>query len=432
VRSRSPPLTEIALTASWQRCADRYRLDPAFGGIPQRLSGTELSSVRHDIDEVALLASEELDRLHALARTVGYATILAEPGGSIVERECRSTDIERFDRFGVTPGAVWREEIAGTNSIGTCVIEEQPVSVHRKEHYCRRNASFSSAGAPIFGSNGRLVAVLSLGCCEPRVSDRAHAFALAVVADWSRTIQERLFREVFRTATIIALYCESDESTALLAVDDDRAIIGANRAARATFGLDDTHMRLGHSLWRIFKAAPALLQNKYAADISVGVEAEGGGIWQALVTHPEYPSRSRSNPLEASFHTRARAGVLSRMRQTASRRLTGGGLSARARRKVVEHVDLNLGANICLEDLADAAGLSVHHFARAFKQTMGLSPHRYLVQQRVERAAELLGTTDRPLSQIALDVGFADQSHLSRNFTRFTGSTPNAFRRAQR
>jgi AraC-like DNA-binding protein len=109
-----------------------------------------------------------------------------------------------------------------------------------------------------------------------------------------------------------------------------------------------------------------------------------------------------------------------------------GGLTVRAQRRVLLHIKANLDGSIMIEDLADIAGLSVHHFARAFKQTVGMSPHRYIVQQRVEKAAQLLGTTNRPLSEIALEVGFADQSHLSRNFNRFTGSTPNAFRRAQR
>jgi transcriptional regulator GlxA family with amidase domain len=99
---------------------------------------------------------------------------------------------------------------------------------------------------------------------------------------------------------------------------------------------------------------------------------------------------------------------------------------------VLEHIRSNLDGSIQVEDLAMAAGLSVHHFARAFKQTIGVSPHRYLVQQRVERAAQLLGATDRSLSEIAAEVGFADQSHFSKNFNRVTGSTPNAFRRAQR
>ena len=78
------------------------------------------------------------------------------------------------------------------------------------------------------------------------------------------------------------------------------------------------------------------------------------------------------------------------------------------------------------------AGLSVNHFARAFRQSTGLAPHAYLVQRRIERAERLLSRTDLPLSEIALAVGFADHSHFARHFRRLTGATPSVARWQQR
>jgi AraC-like DNA-binding protein len=76
--------------------------------------------------------------------------------------------------------------------------------------------------------------------------------------------------------------------------------------------------------------------------------------------------------------------------------------------------------------------LSEFHFARAFKQSLGVPPHRYLIQRRIARAAEIVKTTDKPLSEVALDVGFSDQSHFTRLFVRVTGETPRAFRHRHR
>ena len=89
--------------------------------------------------------------------------------------------------------------------------------------------------------------------------------------------------------------------------------------------------------------------------------------------------------------------------------------------RVREYIEGHLSENIELETLADIAGLSKWHFARAFKQSVGTPPHFYLLQRRLERAQELLAETDLSLAQIALRIGFSDQSHFSRRFRMFLG-----------
>jgi AraC-like DNA-binding protein len=106
-----------------------------------------------------------------------------------------------------------------------------------------------------------------------------------------------------------------------------------------------------------------------------------------------------------------------------------GGLSAGTLRRINEYVERQLSDTISLHDLALVAGLSDCHFARAFKQSVGMPPHRYIMHRRVDRATVLILTTDRPLSQIALEVGFCDQSHFSRLIARATGQTPRKLRR---
>jgi len=109
-----------------------------------------------------------------------------------------------------------------------------------------------------------------------------------------------------------------------------------------------------------------------------------------------------------------------------------GGLAPGALRRVREHVEKNLTEKLRTEDLATVAGLSPGHFNRAFKQSTGQPPHQYVLQRRVSVASELLEKTDRALADIALDVGFADQSHFSRTYASVTGETPSACRRRNR
>ena len=105
-----------------------------------------------------------------------------------------------------------------------------------------------------------------------------------------------------------------------------------------------------------------------------------------------------------------------------------GGLPPRALRRVREYIEDHLEETISIEALAGIVGLSMYHFARAFKQSEGLTPHEYLVRCRVRRAQELLASTDLPLSEIALASGFSDQSHFARRFREHVGITPSSYR----
>ena len=76
--------------------------------------------------------------------------------------------------------------------------------------------------------------------------------------------------------------------------------------------------------------------------------------------------------------------------------------------------------------------MSVSQFGRAFKKATGLTPHRWLVQRRLEQAMDLLLGSNLPLAEIALDCGFSEQSHFTRTFTRLVGTSPGEWRRRRR
>jgi AraC family transcriptional regulator len=106
-----------------------------------------------------------------------------------------------------------------------------------------------------------------------------------------------------------------------------------------------------------------------------------------------------------------------------------GGLSPSQARRAKELLSANLSGGILLTDLATACNLSVRQFTRAFRQTTGMAPHRWLLQRRIEKAQDLLARSTRSLAHVAADCGFADQSHFTRVFTRAIGITPGQWRR---
>ena len=106
----------------------------------------------------------------------------------------------------------------------------------------------------------------------------------------------------------------------------------------------------------------------------------------------------------------------------------GGGLPPRAFRRVCEYIVTHLTEDISIRVLAQLVGLSPWHFARTFKQSAGVSPHRFVLESRVERVKHLLAETELPVAQIAVAAGFGDQSHCSRWFRELVGITPSRFR----
>jgi AraC-like DNA-binding protein len=109
--------------------------------------------------------------------------------------------------------------------------------------------------------------------------------------------------------------------------------------------------------------------------------------------------------------------------------LARGGLAAWQVRRVTEHIDAALSLNIRVGDCASIARLSRSHFRRAFKVSFGMAFSDYLSHRRIERSQEMLMMTDEPLCYVARCCGFADQSHFSRVFRRFVGSSPGVWRR---
>ena len=98
-------------------------------------------------------------------------------------------------------------------------------------------------------------------------------------------------------------------------------------------------------------------------------------------------------------------------------------------RRLVEYIEENLGGNLSLETMAAEVNVSPLYLARAFKAAVGQSPHQYVLQRRLERAKELLRSTDTPIVEVALSSGFSSQSHLSNWFLRQVGISPAAYRR---
>jgi AraC family transcriptional regulator len=108
---------------------------------------------------------------------------------------------------------------------------------------------------------------------------------------------------------------------------------------------------------------------------------------------------------------------------------TRGGLDRRRLFRVLDYIEANLEGNLSLEGMASIACLSRYHFARAFRQSVGQSPHSYVSAKRLERAKAMLISGDRSLIDIALSLSFSSQANFARSFKQSTGLAPGQYRR---
>jgi AraC-like DNA-binding protein len=416
------------IAASWRRCLAAHHLDPEIHAAPHIITEKEIKDSREPLRNLILHAQEELDRLYAIVGPQQYVVLLCDRDGVAIHHRGNDSMADAYKNCGIWLGGVWSERIEGTNGIGTCLTDQRATTVLRDQHFRTRHSNLSCAGAPIFDPLGRLAAVLDTSSMNPQTTEQSLSLAMAATKVSARGIEERIFREYFRHAWNIAAAARGGSDVAvLLAVDSDQRILGADHIARRLFSLNDDVLNRGMALATVFEYDSSIFRCKRMQDVAASLLRTGTDEpWNSLITPPACGMSGLCSTTDALLHSRPRFGMLAHLALSVDP--NRGGLAPARANRICEYIDSHLQENIGLEVLAEIAQLSVHHFARAFRQSLGIPPHNYIVQRRVEHAQQLLRNTDLPLSEIAIVAGFTDQSHLSRHFRTITGVSPSLAR----
>jgi AraC-like DNA-binding protein len=429
----SESLQPEAIDGSWRRCLLDFHVDPRSGAVPNVLSERELRISREPLRSFLLQAQEEIDRLYAIVRPQSYVVLLCNSDGVAIHHRGDESKAHDFKHWGIWLGGVWSERVEGTNGIGTCITDRQPVLVHCGEHFRSRHTRLSCASAPIFDPQGGLLAVLDVSKVHQQSDDQPFPLLLQTVVVSARAIEERIFREHFQHFWILAAMPSDDfGSSLLLAVDDEQNIIGGDQAARKLLALNDKSLADGIPLSAALEYDRSLFRRTTDRDISMrltGALGDGRG-WSALLTPPLSRSKVARSWAESVLHSRARISALGDLRMAAAPEPSRGGLSPAVTRRVCDYIEGHLDEKIRLDGLAALAGFSTDHFSRAFHRSVGVPPHAYLLRRRLEQVAHMLRETHAPLSEIALATGFSDQSHLARHVRRWAGMSPRQVRLA--
>ena len=157
-------------------------------------------------------------------------------------------------------------------------------------------------------------------------------------------------------------------------------------------------------------------------------------VWDtALKLKAEVGNSDPSSRLYVEALSIALMHELVRSERTASRTASPlrGGLPRWQQKRVAEFIEEHLAEDISLATLAELVDLSLYHFARAFKLSFGVPPHRYHMARRMERARSLLQGSALSVTRIGIQIGFRDTSSFTRAYRKFAGVAPSEYRRHQ-
>ncbi|WP_041528067.1 GAF domain-containing protein [Paracoccus aminophilus] len=216
----------------------KYGLDPALATGRERLDLRSIAQRRERMGELMAVAAPRLDQLYQLVCPTGCSVLLTDAEGIVLDQRVSDADSATFEKWGLWSGHDWSEASEGTNGIGTCLVEGRQVAIHRDEHFFSRNTGMTCMDAPIWGPDGRVIAALDVSNARLDHNERWNALLTAQVAQTARMIEAAYFRASFPQARIIISEGETPEQALLIAVDRNDLLIGANRAARRTYGLE--------------------------------------------------------------------------------------------------------------------------------------------------------------------------------------------------
>ncbi len=223
------------IASSWSRCIERYGIDPVRRRETLVLDSSDLRERRQRLTELLDIYRHEMNNLYRQIAGSGYAIILTDAEGVILDNITDPALVKEFSRAGLWLGAVWAEEQEGTNGIGTCLVEKRPVMIHQDEHFRSANINLTCSGAPIFDAGGHLLGVLDVSSTSSRDSKQSQLHTAALVTLSARIIENCAFLHQFGNQWVLRFHTRSEFigmiSEGMLAFDETGRILGVNQSA---------------------------------------------------------------------------------------------------------------------------------------------------------------------------------------------------------
>ena len=287
------------ISKSWRRCFAKYGLDPSHQKAPEIVELQTLHEHQERLGNLLQIAKVEMANLYQQVAGSGHSILLTNESGMILHY----TGDPSFDSTAINSslkeGAIWSEQLQGTNGMGTCLAERQPLIIHQDEHFLVSNLALTCTASPIFDPAGRILAVLNASSKY----NKAQQHTLALVNMSAKTIENRAFLCMFKNHFIMHFHSRPEFvntlGEGLIAFQSDGAILASNQSALVQVGWKSPAQLRGQKIDEIFDLAlPTLLQQPaYNSLHAVPIhEATQGRRFFTVVQMPESESFSHCKP----------------------------------------------------------------------------------------------------------------------------------------
>ncbi|RCX30200.1 sigma-54-dependent Fis family transcriptional regulator [Thioalbus denitrificans] len=288
--TRGLEVPENHITQSWRRCVEDHGLHPADRREPVVLERGELLQRQERCDRLLDIARTEMTSLYQQVAGSGYAILLTDRDGVVLNFVGDPLFTEAAARSGMHAGAVWSEAAQGTNGMGTCLVEQRPLVIHHREHFLAHHTGLTCSAAPIFDPHGEMLAVLDASS----ESSLAQQHTMVLVNMSAQMIENRVFLCAMKSSYIARFHSRPEFVSTLgegaIAFEPDGRILAANRSALFQLDLVSQADIVGRPLQEVFNLSlpQALQRAEHHTFQPLPIrEARGGRRYFAVFQPPE-------------------------------------------------------------------------------------------------------------------------------------------------
>ncbi|WP_255303017.1 sigma-54-dependent Fis family transcriptional regulator [Cobetia sp. 5-11-6-3] len=242
-RDAFPETQRDVIRRSWQRCLEKYQLDPSRPRPVRVLTQQALRDHQESADELLHVARAGVERLYSQIAQHGYALILTDQRGIAVDFRGQRDQLSELRRAGLYLGSDWNERYAGTSAAGTCLHDSAAVTCHQREHFDATHIDLTCTAAPITDPQGRVIAALDISALKSPRPQESQTFALSLVTLHARMIEDAYFLHRYRDCLILRFDTAREfvhlNGRGLFAIQEDGKVIAANHEGRR---LIDAHL----------------------------------------------------------------------------------------------------------------------------------------------------------------------------------------------
>jgi transcriptional regulator of acetoin/glycerol metabolism len=280
---------------SWKRCVNDHGLDPNSEHRPHFVDKQLLHDVKARLSSLLNIARVEMASLYQQVAGSGHSILLTDNTGMIIHYVGDPDFDDEAARRGLTEGALWAEKYQGTNGMGTCLAEGQPVIVHQDEHFFSSNLSLTCTAAPIFDPNNKIIAVLDASS----ESTNAQQHTMALVKMSAKIISNRILLCMFKNHFIMRFHSRPEFvntlGEGLIAFQKDGTVLAANPSALFQLNFKTCEELRTRKIDELFDSPLQALLHHSGSLHAVPIHASRHSKrFFAIVQHPE--SETHDNP----------------------------------------------------------------------------------------------------------------------------------------